>query len=391
MSGRVRLALEEGDAVTTRAQTWIRPATILGLLLPLCGAGVLIHGPQRALAQTTPGTQVNVELMMDSSGSMAAATDTGEPRIDAAKPVLDQVIEAIPADRPEINVGFRVFGHKGNNTPAGRAESCQSSDLTVPVQGVDKAALSAQVANYTPVGWTPIGLSLERAGADFPAASDTVTNAIILVTDGLETCGADPCAQAKALKESDAAVTVYVVGLGLDAEELRITSCIADNTGGRIVGAQNASELSAALFTFLEELEVVVTTGIPGDRVDRRALPAGDADVRRAGASDTNPQGGEPFSYTFTAETNKVEAPVGVCDLAWTNPSGATDGDPGQHRGRPHDLRARVTAQVPAGRRRDLRAQGARRHGDLARPDRRGRLGVGAAWDLQLRSARAGG
>ena len=105
--------------VTTRAQTWIRPATILGLLLPLCGAGVLIHGPQRALAQAEPGTQVNVELMMDSSGSMAAATDTGEPRIDAAKRVLDQVIEAIPADRPEINVGFRVFGHKGNNTPAG--------------------------------------------------------------------------------------------------------------------------------------------------------------------------------------------------------------------------------------------------------------------------------
>ena len=81
---------------------------------------MLIHGPQTALAQTEPGTQVNVELMMDSSGSMGAATDTGEPRIDAAKRVLDQVIEAIPADRPEINVGFRVFGHKGNNTPAGQ-------------------------------------------------------------------------------------------------------------------------------------------------------------------------------------------------------------------------------------------------------------------------------
>ncbi len=309
--------------VTTRAQTWIRPATILGLLLPLCGAGVLVHGPERALAQTQPGTQVNVELMMDSSGSMGAATDTGEPRIDAAKRVLDQVIEAIPADRPEINVGFRVFGHKGNNTPAGRAESCQSSDLTVPVQGVDKAALSAQVANYTPVGWTPIGLSLERAGADFPAASDTVTNAIILVTDGLETCGADPCAQAKALKESDQAVTVYVVGLGLDAEELRITSCIADNSGGRIVGAQNASELSAALFTFLEELEVVVTTGFLEIESIGGLYPLATLTCDAQGASDTNPQGGEPFSYTFTAETNKVEAPVGVCDLAWTNPSGA--------------------------------------------------------------------
>ena len=129
--------------VTTRAQPWITPATILGMLLSLFGASFLIQEPPKALAQTEPGTQVNVELMMDSSGSMAAATDTGEPRIDAAKRVLNQVIDAIPADRPEINVGFRVFGHKGDNTEAGRAESCQSSELTVPVEGVDKDALRA--------------------------------------------------------------------------------------------------------------------------------------------------------------------------------------------------------------------------------------------------------
>jgi von Willebrand factor type A domain len=308
--------------VTTRAQRWITPVTILGMLLSLFGASFLIQEPPKARAQTEPGTQVNVELMMDSSGSMAAATDTGEPRIDAAKRVLNQVIEAIPADRPEINVGFRVFGHLGDNTEAGRDVSCQSSALTVPVEGVDKDALREQVADYSPVGWTPIGLSLERAGADFPAASETVTNAIILVTDGLETCDADPCAIATSLKQSDAAVTVYVVGLGLDAEELRITSCIAENTGGRIVGAQNANELSAALFTFLEELEVVVTTGFLEIESIGGLYPLATLTCAEQEATDLNPQGGEPFTYTFTHDTNTVEVPVGVCDLVWTNPSG---------------------------------------------------------------------
>ena len=66
---------------------------------------------------------------------MAEETNTGETRIDAAKSVLNDVIDAIPEDRPEINVGFRVFGHGGNNTQAGRDESCQSSDLTVPIGG----------------------------------------------------------------------------------------------------------------------------------------------------------------------------------------------------------------------------------------------------------------
>lgn len=308
-------------SMTTRARTPFAAATLLATLV-LAGASFLIPEPRRAQAQAEEGTEVNVELVMDSSGSMGADTDTGEPRIDAAKRVLNQVIDAIPLDRPELNVGFRVFGHLGDNTEAGRAESCQSSELTVPVDGVEPDALRAQVANYTPVGWTPIGLSLERAAADFPAASDTVTNAIILVTDGLETCDTDPCATATRLKQSDAAITVYVVGLGLDAEELRITSCIADNTGGRIVGAQNADELSAALFTFLEELEVVVTTGFLEIESIGGLYPLATLVCAEQPATDSNPQGGDTFTYTFTTDTNRVEAPVGVCDLTWTNPSG---------------------------------------------------------------------
>jgi len=309
--------------VTTRARAWSTRAMTLGMLVALFGANLLIQGPQTALAQAEPGTQVNVELVLDSSGSMVAETDNGESRIDAAKRVLNQVIDAIPVDRPELNVGFRVFGHEGNNTEAGKAESCQSSDLTVPVDGVDPDALRAQVANYEPVGWTPIGLSLERAAADFPAASDTATNAIILVTDGLETCDSDPCAIATALKQSDAGVTVYVVGLGLDEEELRITGCIAENTGGQIVGAQNADELSVALFGFLEELQVVVTTGFLEIESIGGLYPLAALTCAELEATDSNPQGGgEPFTYTFTPDTNRVEVPIGVCDMVWTNPSG---------------------------------------------------------------------
>ena len=157
---------------------------------------------------------------------------------------------------------------------------------------------------------------------DFPAASDKVVNAIILVTDGLETCDRDPCALATALKKSDAAVTAYVVGLGLDAEELRVTGCIADNTGGQIVGAQNAEELSAALFSFLEELQVVVTTGTLEIESIGGIFPLATLTCSGQAATDASPQGGKAFTYTFTKDTNKVEAPVGVCDLVWTNPSG---------------------------------------------------------------------
>jgi len=307
---------------STPAQEWVTRTIVIGLLLSLVASGLGFMVPRRAAAQEESGAQVNVELILDSSGSMADVTNTGEPRIDAAKRVLNDVVDAIPEDRPEINVGFRVFGHLGNNEESGRAESCQSSDLTVPIDGVNKDALRAQVADYAPVGWTPIGLSLERAGGDFPAASEEVVNAIILVTDGLETCDSDPCAVATALKGSEAAVTVYVVGLGLDEEELRITSCIAENTGGQIVGAQNAEELSAALFSFLEELQVVISTGILEIESIGGLYPLANVACEGGGATDSNPEGGEEFTYTFTADTNQVELPTGVCDVEWANPSG---------------------------------------------------------------------
>lgn len=313
-----------------------RPARLLGTLLslvlvvPLFAVGLSPFGPGRALAQQQDeaqpaGQTVNVELILDSSGSMAEATNTGEPRIDAAKRVLTDVIAQIPGDRTNINVGFRVFGHEGDNTDAGREESCQSSELFVPIEGVDKEALQGQVDSFQPVGWTPIALSLQRAVEDFPDDADDVTNAIILVTDGLETCADDPnqapCNAATDLFQGAKGVQVNVVGLGLAQDELSILQCIADNGGGTLVGAQNATELSAALFTFLQELEVVVSNGFLeiesiGGLYPRATITG------EGGATDSNPEG-EPFEATLT-DSNRIELPVGTYDVSWTNPSGQT-------------------------------------------------------------------
>ena len=42
---------------------------------------------------------------------------------------------------------------------------------------------------------------------------------VVLITDGLETCKADPCAVGKALEESGVDFTAHVVGFGLSAED----------------------------------------------------------------------------------------------------------------------------------------------------------------------------
>ncbi|MCC6792015.1 MAG: VWA domain-containing protein, partial [Thermomicrobiales bacterium] len=246
-------------------------------------------------AQAT-GNVVNVELILDSSGSMAETDATGQSRIDAAKQVLNAVIDQLP-EREGVNVGFRVYGHEGNNTEAGKAQSCQSTELKVPVQGVDKDALRSQVSSYQPVGWTPIALSLRESEEDFPAATENVVNAVVLVTDGLETCGGNPCTASRALKNGDAAVTTHVIGFALAEEEQANLQCIVDESGGLLLGAGNAEELSTALFQVLEELEVVVLNGFLEIESIGGLFPRATIDGVQQ-ATDSNPTG-EPFSTTL--------------------------------------------------------------------------------------------
>ncbi|MCA9878717.1 MAG: VWA domain-containing protein [Thermomicrobiales bacterium] len=208
---------------------------------------------------------VNLQLILDISGSMAQVIPPGETRMDAAKRVLSDVVAGIP-DRDGINVGLRIYGHEGDNTLAGAAISCQSSELVVPMSGVDKDALNREVAQLQPTGWTPIGLSLERAGADFAAAGDAALNYIVLVTDGLETCGGDPVQVAGSLHKGDDQVITSVVGFGLTDQEQMTIAQIAQAGGGDVLSAADAAELSDALFAVLSTPVPDIQTPTPAPR-----------------------------------------------------------------------------------------------------------------------------
>lgn len=275
--------------------------------------------PTPAAEATAPETQkgdetaktVNVELILDVSGSMGQVLDTGETRMDAAKRVLDGVIAAIP-DRNGINVGLRIYGFAGDNTEAGQAVSCLSSELTVPIAGVDKEELEQQIAVLQPTGWTPIGLSLERAAEDFPLASDGVVNAVVLVTDGLETCGGDPATVAGALRQGELDVVTHVIGFALTEEEQELLAGIADQGDGLLLGAGTEDELSQALFSVFEELEIVTGVGyIAGNAFP--LIPAGEpGEVSVVAIGTLSPYGGIPFVIRNNTDQNLRDVTASV-------------------------------------------------------------------------------
>src|SRR5690606_31403545 len=86
---------------------------------------------------------------------------------------------------------------------------------------------------------------------------------VILVSDGIETCVADPCAIARKLEETGVDFTAHVVGFDLKAEELRQIACIAQETGGRFLPAQDAASLGDALSLAISEVQAAPPVASP--------------------------------------------------------------------------------------------------------------------------------
>ena len=81
------------------------------------------------------------------------------------------------------------------------------------------------------LGKTPLSAAVKQAAEALKYTEDKAT--VILITDGLETCEADPCALGKELEQSGVDFTAHVVGFGLTAEEGKQVACLAENTGGK--------------------------------------------------------------------------------------------------------------------------------------------------------------
>ena len=124
-----------------------------------------------ARAQENPlqaGTKtVNVELILDASGSMAEPLAGGETRMDAAKRILREVIDGSAGASTASTSGCASTATWATTPRPGKRSVAVASELLVPVAGLDKTALIAQVDAIQPTGWTPIAYSLQQAAADF--------------------------------------------------------------------------------------------------------------------------------------------------------------------------------------------------------------------------------
>lgn len=174
-------------------------------------------------------------LIYDASGSMWGQLDGGVTKVEVARDVIGDFFTSRDNSEP---LGVIAYGHN-------RRGDCSDIEVIADVGINEPAGLSSRLNRLNPRGMTPITDSLSLAASMIPPTAEAAD--IILVTDGLETCDADPCALAAQLAQEGIAIRAHVVGFGLTTEEAEAMSCVADATGGLLLTPQSGQELADAL------------------------------------------------------------------------------------------------------------------------------------------------
>ena len=208
----------------------LRPALLGGALL------LAIAGPTSA----NDAPAARTLIVMDGSGSMWGQID-GRPKLEIARETVAQVLGKLP---PDQTLGLIAYGHR-------RKGDCKDIELMVPPAPGTSGQVLKAVNEMRFLGMTPLSDAVRQAAEALRHSEQAAT--VVLVTDGLETCAADPCAVATELEKSGVNFTAHVIGFGLTKDEGSKVACLAENTGGRYLQASDGDSLAAALNQVVSE------------------------------------------------------------------------------------------------------------------------------------------
>ena len=224
----------------------------------LCGlaATFLVASPLVAQAQE----RERAILVLDGSGSMWGQID-GVSKIEIARGEIAQMLTGW--DR-NIDLGLMTYGHRTKG-------DCNDIELVVPPQPLDTGTFQSAVSSISPKGKTPLSTAVRLAAEEMRFTEERAT--VVLLSDGLETCEADPCALATALEAQGVDFTAHVIGFDISDTEAKQLSCLAENTGGRFFLAGNSGELTTALAETVQTIAEPAPAPAPAPVVVVEAKP----------------------------------------------------------------------------------------------------------------------
>ena len=202
-----------------------------------------LFGAAPAAAETAPSPAAGYPatiVVLDASSSMNAKIGSAT-KIAAAKAELGAALGTYAG---RLSFGLVALGHR-------KASNCADSETLAKPGELTFAAKDKLFDKIKPKGQAPIAAALSDAAKT--QMKDQSLD-IVLIADGGDTCDADICSTAVAMKEKSKTLRIHVVGYSSKADELKPLACLAGVTGGTFVAATNAGELKQGLTTVLDAI-----------------------------------------------------------------------------------------------------------------------------------------
>lgn len=199
----------------------------------------LVAQPSVRVTKDEPVQTTRILFILDCSNSMYGQWQS-DSKIKIAQTLLLNILDSLEG-KQNVEVALRAYGHQKQYPP----QDCDDSRLEVPFGKNNHDAIRAKIKALVPKGTTPIAYSLEKCKDDFPDCY-RCRNVIILITDGLEECGGDPCAVSEALQKNGVALKPFVIGIGKNFRD--DLACI-----GTYYNAADEVEFSQSLRTVMSQ------------------------------------------------------------------------------------------------------------------------------------------
>lgn len=164
--------------------------------------------------------KTRILFIYDASNSMNGSWQKGKKHTVAQR-LLSETIDEMQ-NIPNLETALRVYGHQKYYR---NGQDCNDTRLEVPFAAKNAPKIKSKLKSIVPKGTTPIAMTLEKSAGDFPPCSNC-RNIIILITDGIEECGGDPCAISMKLQRKGIVLKPFVIGIGLDMNFKKSFECL---------------------------------------------------------------------------------------------------------------------------------------------------------------------
>lgn len=199
--------------------------------------------------QQASTAQQSTMIVLDGSNSMWGQLQ-GINKIVTARESLKTLLESADGN---INFGLLTYGS--------RKRGCNDFKLVSKPENYDMVSLLKDIYRMNPKGRSPVADSLRKAASILPPENAH----ILLVSDGKDSCGGDPCTVARELRAANPSLQIDVIGFREDKNKEEQLECIAENGNGAFVVADNTERLKTLLAGIRAQAQMITQTAGSSD------------------------------------------------------------------------------------------------------------------------------